>query len=342
MSAPSYLNALKAFEASARHKSFSAAGDELNVSSAAVGQLVRSLEEWLEVPLFTRTASGRQRLIPTEAALAALPDIRAGFDRLSLGIAKLKEASSQNSLRLTVSPAFAAKWLLPRIESFSVQDPDTDLLLDTNQRVVDFVAQHIDLGVRYGTGNWPGLVSEKLMEEAVFPVCSPSLLSQLSIKAPADLLNYPLIHDITGDGNPGYVTWESWFERAGVSNAAVERGHRINNSAAVLQAAVDGQGIALARSVMACDDVKSGRLVRLLPNVTVLSPLSYYAVYREECSSKPRLMSFLAWLREEAKNDCPTSESKVAARAARSRVTTAALQSVDLLDLNHIKSGMRE
>lgn len=316
MSAPSFLNALKAFEASARHQSFSAAGKELNVSSAAVGQLVRSLEDWLGVPLFTRTASGRQRIVPTEAALAALSDIRAGFDRLSIGMAKLKEAASQNTLKLTVSPAFASKWLLPRIESFSEQDPETDLLLDTNQRIVDFVAQRIDIGVRYGAGNWPGLVSEKLMEEAVFPVCSPAMLRELNIRKPADLLKHTLIHDMTGDSNTGYVTWETWFERVGVSKAPVGRGHRINNSAAVLQAAVDGQGVALARSVMACDDVKSGRLVRLLPELEVISPLSYYAVYREECINKPRLRAFLTWLKEEARKDCATSDTKTRKRAS--------------------------
>lgn len=326
MSAPSYLNALKAFEAAARHQSFSAAGVELNVSSAAVGQLVRGLEDALGVPLFTRTASGRQRIVPTEAAQEALPDIRAGFDRLSLGMARLKESSSQNTLKLTVSPAFAAKWLLPRIERFSAQEPETDLLLDTSQRLVDLVAQRIDVGVRYGTGHWPGLVAEKLMEEAVFPVCSPAFLWQRDIRTPADLLALPLIHDMTGARDAGYVTWASWFERVGIPQAAVERGHRINNAAAVLQAAVDGQGVALARSVMACDDVKSGRLVRLLPEQSVLSPLSYYAVYRAECASKPRLLSFLAWLRQEAALDCPSSEEKRSARKRRARVLSERLQ----------------
>lgn len=310
MSAPSFLNALRAFEASARHQSFSGAAKELNVSSAAVGQLVRGLEDWLGVPLFTRTSSGRQRIIATEAAASALVDVRAGFDRLSIGMAKLKESASQNTLKLTVSPAFAAKWLLPRIEGFSALDPETDLLLDTNQRILDFVAQRIDIGVRYGAGHWPGLVSEKLMEEAVFPVCSPALLEELNIKKPADLLKHTLIHDMTGDSNTGYVTWESWFERVGVTKASKGRGLRINNSAAVLQAAVEGQGIALARSVMACDDVKSGRLVRLLPELAVLSPLSYYAVYREECITRPRLQTFLTWLKEEAGKDCPATKAE--------------------------------
>lgn len=122
---------------------------------------------------------------------------------------------------------------------------------------------------------------------------------------------------MTGDSNAGYVNWETWFERLGVSKAPVGRGHHINNSAAVLQAALDGQGITLARSVMACDDVKSGRLIRLLPALTVLSPLSYYAVYREECITKPRMQSFLAWLRSETSKDCPTSEAKLQKRRKR-------------------------
>jgi LysR family glycine cleavage system transcriptional activator len=316
MSTPAYLNALRAFEAAARHQSFSAAAKELNVSSAAVGQLVRGLEEWLGVTLFTRVASGRQRIVLSEAALAALPDIRSGFERLSLGVGKLRESTSQNVLKLTMSPTFASKWLLPRIHRFSAQEPDTDLLLDTNQRLVDFVAQRIDVGIRYGAGYWPGLASEKLMEEAVFPVCSPAFLQRTRVRNAADLLESTLIHDMTGEDLAGYVIWESWFERVGLSNAVVDRGHRINSAAGVLQAAVEGQGIALARSVMACDDVASGRLVRLLPELLVLSPLSYYAVYRPELALLPRLEGLLAWLRLEAAKDCPTSEAKTKRRAA--------------------------
>ncbi|MBK0114066.1 MULTISPECIES: LysR substrate-binding domain-containing protein [unclassified Delftia] len=317
MNAPSFLNALKAFEASARHQSFSAAAQELSVSSAAVGQLVRSLEDSLGVPLFTRSSSGRQRLVSTEAALAALPDIQAGFERLGQGMTKLRESTLQNTLKLTVSPTFASKWLLPRIDSFATQEPGIDLLLDINQRLANFDDQRLDLGVRYGVGSWPGLVSERLMEEAVFPVCSPAIFKKIKAQVPADLLGHTLIYDMTGDSDEGYVTWETWFGNVGVDKVPAERGLRINNAAAVLQAAVDGQGIALARSVMACDDVKSGRLIRLLPDLTVLSPLAYYAVYREESMSKATLISFLSWLRKEAALDCPTSEAKAAARKKR-------------------------
>ena len=150
MKSPVFLNALRAFEASARHGSFSGASAELNVTPAAVGQLVRSLEQWLGSPLFGRTSSGKARLVPTDAARRALPEIRAGFDKLSLGLTMLREASHSGVLTVTVSPAFAAKWLLPRIDKFQSSRPDTDVRLDTSHKPVDFVAQGIDIGVRYG------------------------------------------------------------------------------------------------------------------------------------------------------------------------------------------------
>src|SRR5690606_27489625 len=140
MRSPIYLNALRAFEAAARHRSFSAAASELNVTPAAVGQLVRSLETWLGSPLFHRAARGRIRLTPTEAAKLALPDIRAGFDRLNMGLGRLRQESRSGVLTATVSPAFAAKWLLPRIENFHALHPGTDVRLDTSLRLMDLAA----------------------------------------------------------------------------------------------------------------------------------------------------------------------------------------------------------
>lgn len=298
---PVYLNALRAFEASARHQSFSAAAAELNVTPAAVGQLVRSLEEWLGAPLFHRFNTGRARLVATDAALRALPDIRAGLDKLSLGLEILREGASSGVLTVTVSPAFAAKWLLPRIERFQAACPETDLRLDTSLKPVDFAAQRIDIGVRYGAGSWPGLVAEKLMEEEIYPVCSPALLLRHGVlHSPAELANVTLLHDLSMDGHAGFPTWEAWLDKAGVEQLSERRGLRINNSAAVLQAAIDGSGVALARSVMAGDDVAAGRLVRLFPELRLHSPLAYYIVYRAECASLPRLAAFREWLQAEA------------------------------------------
>ena len=304
MKSPVHLNALRAFEASARHQSFSAAAVELNVTPAAVGQLVRTLEDWLGTPLFLRSTSGRARLVPTEMAARALPDIRAGFDRLTLGLERLQEISTSGVLTVTVSPAFAAKWLLPRIDRFQAVWPDTDVRLDTNHKSVDFVAQRIDIGVRYGMGSWSGLKADKLMDEEVYPVCSPELLRQhWRLRKPADIVRETLIHDLSMDGHAGFPTWEVWMKKAGVTNAPPTRGMQINNSAAVLQAAIEGHGIALARSVMARDDLASGRLVRLFPDISVASELAYYVVYRPECASLPRLVAFRDWLLAEAQHD---------------------------------------
>ena len=301
MKIPVHLNALRAFEASARHQSFSAAAAELNVTPAAVGQLVRTLEDWLGAPLFHRVTSGRARLMPTEAAERALPEIRAGFDRLALGLERLREGSMNGVLTVTVSPAFAAKWLLPRIDRFQTACPNTDVRLETSLKSIDFVSQRIDVGVRYGMGNWPGLTADKLMDEEVYPVCSPEILRKRGrLKKPSDLQHETLIHDLSMDGNAGFPTWDAWLRKAGVINIATTRGMKINNSAAVLQAAIEGHGIALARSVMARDDLMSGRLVRLFSDIGFSSPLAYYIVYRTDCVALPRVKAFREWLLQEA------------------------------------------
>ncbi|NOK37810.1 transcriptional regulator GcvA [Corallococcus exercitus] len=301
MSAPEHLNALRAFEAAARHESFSAAAAELHVTPAAVGQLVRSLEESLGTPLFHRGASGHKRLVLTEAAQRALPDIRAGFERLSAGVARLKDVSSTGVLTVTVSSAFAAKWLLPRLERFQAAWPELDVRLDASTELLDFAARGIDIGVRYGAGGWPGLTAEKLLDEEVFPVCSPALLRQgRRMRRPSDLDGLRLIHDRSVDARSGFATWDAWLEKAGAREVETKRGLRINNSAAVLQAAIDGQGVALARSIMARDDLSAGRLVRLFPEVEFASVLAYYVVYRPECATLPKVMAFREWLVREA------------------------------------------
>ena len=295
-----HLNALRAFEASARHQSFSLAAQELNVTPAAVGQLVRTLEDWLGSPLFVRSTSGRARLVTTEVAEQALPDIRAGLERLAVGLERLRSGSAGGVLTVTVSPAFAAKWLLPRIERFQAAWPETDLRLDTSLKPVDFVAQRIDVGVRYGRGQWPGLAAETLMDEEVYPVCAPALLATATLQAPGDLRGQVLIHDQSVDTSTGFASWQAWLRHAGVQGVPTDRGLRINNSAAVLQAAIDGQGVALARSVMAHDDLAAGRLVRLFPQVRLESALAYYVVYRPECIAQPKVAAFRDWLLREA------------------------------------------
>lgn len=301
MRAPDHLNALRAFEATARHGSFLAAATELHVTPAAVGQLVRSLEAALGAPLFHRGTTGRTRLALTDAARRALPDIRDGFDRLALGVARLKEAGPNGVLTITVSPAFAAKWLLPRIDRFQAARPETDVRLDVSIEFLDFAAHGIDIGIRYGAGTWPGLLATKLMDEEVYPVCAPALLHhKRSLRKPSELASLRFLHDLSVDARTGFATWKAWLTRAGAPGVETKRGLRINNSAAVLQAAIDGHGVALARSIMARDDLAAGRLVRLFPDIHFESALAYYVVYRPECADLPKVIAFRDWLVAEA------------------------------------------
>lgn len=304
-----YLNALRALEASARHQSFSAAAEELNVTPAAVGQLVRSLEDSVGLPLFYRKTSGKSRLIPTKTVELALPHIRAGLDNLAQGLAQLQEGSNSGVLTVTVSPAFAAKWLLPRIDRFQGLQPDIDLRLDTSAKSIDFAIQEVDIGVRYGAGTWAGLMSEKLIEEEIYPVCSPQLLLG---KNAIDLTQETLIHDRSMDGYIGFPSWDDWLAQASLTNVALtkvdtSRGMQINNSAAVLQAVINGHGVALARSVMARDDVAAGSLVQLFPEITFSSALAYYVVYQAESANMTKLKAFRDWLFAEVSS---THESK--------------------------------
>lgn len=302
MKVPVHLNALRAFEASARHQSFSLAAEELNVTPAAVGQMVRSLEEVVGFSLFHRSNNRRAALVLTEPAQRALPDIRMGFQSLNLGMTLLREGATNGILNVTLSPAFAAKWLLPRIEEFQHRWPDIDVRLETSLKLMDFTAQGMDVGIRYGLGQWEGLHAELLMSEEVFPVCAPSLMAvNPVINCLTGVTEQTLIHDLSMEQHKDFITWDRWLRRFNVQAIARKPGLRINNSAAVLQAAVEGHGIALARSIMVDDDLKCGRLVRLCPDVSLASPLSYYLVYRPGCDSLPKIAYFREWVIEQAR-----------------------------------------
>ncbi|WP_336960990.1 LysR substrate-binding domain-containing protein [Acinetobacter pittii] len=303
MDIPKHLNALRAFEASARYQSFSGAAQELNITSAAVGQSVRSLEELLGITLFYRQSSGKKRLKLTELAEQILPDIQTGFDYLSKAMNKAKVSSAKQKLTVAISPTFASKWLLPRIHSFQQTYPEIEINFDTDLKPVDFSSRGIDIAVRYGTGYWSGLVAEKLMEEEVFPVCSPDFYQnyQSQLKDLKKLLDLPLIHCLSMDNNSGFITWDKWLKSNHVTSENNQSGFKINNSAGVLQLAIDGHGIALARSVIACDDLKKGNLMRLYPEISCISPLAYYIVYREESCTLSKLTAFKEWLIQETK-----------------------------------------
>ena len=297
-----HLNALRAFEAAARHLSYARAAAELNVTPAAVGQQVRALEAWLGTPLFHRNAGPPVRLALTDAARAALPDLRDGFDRLAAGLQRLRETRTGGIVAVTVSPAFAAKWLLPRLDGFRAAHPGLDVRLDVTDRLADLRAGEADVGVRYGGGRWPGLEAARLLAEEVFPVCSPGLLKgPPPLRGPDDLRHKTLIHDATIGFDADFPSWPRWLAAAGVRGVDAGRGLRINASAAVTQAAIAGQGVALGRSVVVADDLAAGRLVRLFPDVRCSVGWAYWVVHTPEGARLAKVAAFRDWLVAEAR-----------------------------------------
>ncbi len=300
MRAPHHLNALRAFEAAARHRSYVGAAAELNVTPAAVSQLVRSLEQALGVVLFQRAQSGAARLRPTEPALAALADLQAGFDLLQQALGRLKLGAERAIVRVTVPPALADKWLLGRLERFGAQHPHIELRVETNPRLADFTADQVDVGIRYGAGHWAGLHATRLMGDAFFPVCSPALQrGARALACAADLRHHALIHDMSMRGEPAFTSWQSWLACAGVAGIDTIRGMQVNDSAAVVQAVIAGAGVALGRSVLVDEDLAAGRLVRPF-GAAQASRFAYFLVRREQGAPAPAVAAFCAWLTAEA------------------------------------------
>ncbi|MBX3489729.1 transcriptional regulator GcvA [Parvibaculum sp.] len=285
------LKALRAFEAAARHGSFSRAADELGVTHAAVSHQIRALEEELGAGLFHRTGRAVEL---TERGARLLPVLTAAFDQIGEGWA---QAGARDSAALTVSvePSFAARWLVLRLGKFYRAHPDIELRLLPSSEVVDFERSDVDIGVRYGLGHWPDAIAEKLFEATNYPVCAPSLLDpKKPIRKPEDLKNYPLLHEET------MQHWQNWLEAAGVKNPRwAAKGPLFIEASLALQAAAGGQGVALANDTLAMADLAEGRLIRLF-DIETPDEESYWLVYPERSAAKPKVQAFRNWIREEA------------------------------------------
>lgn len=288
------LNALKAFEAAARHESFTRAAEELSVTQGAVSHQVKALETQLGLKLFTRE---RQRLVITEAGRDYLIVVRDAFDRIAMGTERLLQRQTAGALTVTTSPDFAAKWLVHRLGLFAEAHPDIDLRVSATMHHVDFANEDVDIAVRHGDGDWPSLDVTRLCPEKLFPVLSPKLLkSNKRIKSPRDILKFPLIH--IGDRRD----WTSWLEAVGVEGVAISQGPILNRASMAIDAAVDGQGIVLARATLASWDLLNGRLVMPLAASLKLQK-TYWLVCTKAASKLPKVLTFRNWLMREVAAD---------------------------------------
>jgi LysR family glycine cleavage system transcriptional activator len=288
------LNALKAFEAAARYESFTRAAEELCVTQGAVSHQVKALEAELGLKLFNRE---RQRLVITEAGRAYLNVVRDAFDRIASGTERLLQRQNAGALTVSTSPNFAAKWLVHRLGRFAEAHPNIDLRVSASLQHVDFAREDVDLAIRHGDGQAPGLHVTRLCAEELFPVCSPKLLEGGNpLRKPADLRRHTLLH--VNDRQD----WSRWLEAAGAKSVDVSRGPVLNQASMAIDAAIDGQGVALARSALAAWDLISGHLVRPFP-MALPASFAYWIVCPKATAKLPKIAAFTDWLLAEAAED---------------------------------------
>jgi LysR family glycine cleavage system transcriptional activator len=288
------LNALKTFEAAARHESFTRAAEELCVTQGAVSHQVKALEAELAVKLFNRE---RQRLIITEAGKDYLTVVRDALDRIAIGTERLLQRQNAGVLTVSTSPDFAAKWLVHRLGHFAEAHPGIDLRVSATLHHVDFAREEVDLAVRHGEGNWPGLDTVRLSAEQLFAVCSPKLLSgRRRLHKPADIVNFPLIH------LDSWADWTNWLQASELDGCNVMHDPVLNRASMVIDAAINGQGVALARTTLAAWDLINRRLVRPFPESLRLSK-TYWIVCPKATATLPKIVTFRDWLLAEASSD---------------------------------------
>ena len=312
------LNALRVFESAARHLSFTKAAEELNVTPGAVSQQIKTLEDFIGAKVFRRT---KRALLLTDAAQASLPVLRDAFDRLAEASRILAAPGDASRLNVSVAPSLAAKWLVPRLDRFHEVHPDIEVWVSADMDIVDFAMDDVDIAIRYGGGNYPGLDVELLMSETILPVCSPRLLQgEAPLRTPADLRQHALLHDGSPDKDDSAPTWPMWLKAAGVTDVDGSRGLKFNQSSLVIEAAVAGKGVALAKAALALADLEAARLV--VPfDLTTPSSFAYYIVHPTSKARLRAVRAFKGWLLEEA---TATTKDASALAGAGNRIATEA------------------
>jgi len=282
------LNGLRAFEAAARHLSFTLAASELNVTQTAISHQIRRLEEELGIRLFIRQ---NRALALTPEARDYLPGIRAAFNDLRLATDRLLRKDEDKVLTVSTIASLAAKWLLPRLTDFQESHPGIDVRITTSTNLVDFQRDNVDAAIRYGRGQWPGVRADWLMADELFPVCSPSLLrGDKSLRTPEDLRDHVLLHTNNSDD------WRLWLTAAGLSTGISRQpGITFDMTLMTVQAAIDGMGVAMGRTSYVQDDIAKGRLV--VPfKIALPADAGFYLVSPEGRREAPKLAAFRQWM----------------------------------------------
>jgi LysR family transcriptional regulator, glycine cleavage system transcriptional activator len=291
------LNALRAFEAAARHASFSKAAEELHVTPAAISHQIHALEQDFGVRLFHRL---NHSIALTASARVLLPGLTEAFAGISASVGRLRSHNETGTLTVTASPSFAAKWLVLRLHRFQEQCPEVDVRISATDDLVDLSKGDFDIAIRYGAGHYPALDVELLLENEVFPACSPQLLAKgPPLRAPEDLPAHLLIHDRAIERDPLVPTWSMWLKAAGVKNVPAAAGLSFNNIHLAIDAAIAGHGVVLAYSTIAAADLAAGRLVRLF-SLALPDQFAYYIVTVPGALERPKVRAFRDWLRQEA------------------------------------------
>ena len=282
------LNALRAFEAAARHQSFTRAAEELNVTQTAVSHQIRTLEERLGLKLFDRRGRALQL---TEAAQNYLPSVRSAFDELHDATERLVRRDGDATLTVSTLTSFAAKWLIPRLGGFQDRHPEISIRIATSMVSVDFDRDDIDVAIRYGRGDWPGLRVDRLVREDIFPVCSPKLVAGPNpLRRPDELASHTLLHVV------GFLEdWRVWLTAANVDGVDPSSGLRFDLMMNALQAAIDGLGVALGRSALVEGDLAAGRLIAPF-DISLPFEAAYYVVAPEQSADRPNIKAFREWL----------------------------------------------
>lgn len=293
------LNALRAFEAAARHESFIAAADELNVTPAAISHQIKTLEAFLETDLFRRLPKGVEL---TSAGRELLPELSHGFAHFSRAVGSVTGGSVKGDLTVAAVPSFATLWLTPRLGGFLQAFPEIRVRVLPGTYFRDLDREESDVHIRFGTGNYPGYNANLLLPDTVFPVCAPFILNQTPLRRFSDLRNHTLLHDVDIGADEPMMTWKRWLRDAGVLAEVPERGVEFGDSIMLTEAAARGQGVALGRMSLVRDHLQTGRLVRPLKGEQP-SDYSYYTVTTVAASKRPRVRAFIRWLEEEADKD---------------------------------------